>query len=121
MESSSREKVLRFYVSSTDVVKHISVYEAIAVAAKEHGLAGATVYKGIMGYGASSKLHSDKFWELIDKVPVIVEIVDTEEKINSFLDVVLPWIKQLPKGCMITCQDTDVTLIKNGQPPSSKE
>ena len=43
MESSSREKVLRFYVSSTDVVKHISVYEAIAVAAKEHGLAGATL------------------------------------------------------------------------------
>ena len=121
MESSSKAKVLRFYVSSTDVVKHISVYEAIAVAAKEHGLGGATVYKGIMGYGTSSKLHSDKFWELIDKVPVIVEIVDTEENINSFLDVVLPWIKLLPKGCMVTCQDTNVILIKNGQSPSSKK
>ena len=121
MESNSKAKVLKFYVSSTDVVKHTSVYETIAFAAKKHGLAGATVYKGIMGYGASSELHSDKFWELIDKVPVIVEIVDTEENIKSFLDVVLPWIKLLPKGCMVTCQDTDVILIKNGQSLSSKK
>lgn len=55
-------KVLKFYVSNTDVVKHQSVYESIAFAAKRYGMSGVTIYKGIMGYGSSSVLHSDKFW-----------------------------------------------------------
>lgn len=115
MESMSKAKILRFYVSSTDVIKHTSVYEAIAIEAKKYGLAGATVFKGIMGYGTSSNLHSDKFWEINYKVPVVVEIIDKEEKINRFLDIVLPWLKLLPKGCLVTCEDTQIILMKNGE------
>lgn len=114
MESMSKAKILRFYISNTDVVKHTSVYETLAYEAKKHGLAGATIYKGVMGYGTSSNLHSDKFWEINVKIPVVVEIIDEEEKIKSFLDVVLPWIELLPKGCLVTCQDIAVVLVKNG-------
>ncbi len=107
-------KILRIYVSNTDRIKHTSVYESIAFAAKRYGLAGATVYKGIMGYGASSELHSDKFWELTEKIPIIIEIIDDEEKINSFIEKILPLIQQLPKGCLVTCQNTEIVMIKKG-------
>ena len=114
MKSMSMAKILRFYVSNTDMVKHVSVYEKLAREAKKYGLAGATVFKGVMGYGSSSKLQSDKFWEIIDKVPVVVEIVDEEDKIDHFLEMISPWLKTLPKGCLVTCQDTLVLLAKQG-------
>lgn len=114
MKKMSTAKVLRFYVSNTDTVNHVSVYEKIAYDAKKFGLAGATVFKGVMGYGLSSKLRSDKFWEIIEKVPVVVEIIDEEEKIDHFLEMTLPWLKTLPKGCLVTCQDTLVILAKEG-------
>jgi PII-like signaling protein len=107
-------KVLKFYLSNTDIIRHNSAYETIAVAAKHYGLAGATIYKGIMGYGQSSQLHSNKFWELNEKVPVIIEIVDEEENLRSFLDNILPWIDKLPKGCLITMQDVEIVLQKKG-------
>ena len=107
-------KILRFYTSNTDKIKHTSAYEAIAFAAKRYGLAGATVYKGIMGYGASSELSSVKFWELNEKIPVIVEIVDEDDKINRFLEKIIPILEKIPKGCLITCQSTEVVLLKRG-------
>ena len=107
-------KILRFYTSNTDKIKHTSAYEAIAFAAKRYGLAGATVYKGIMGYGTSSVLSSVKFWELNEKIPVIVEIVDEDDKISRFLEKIVPVLEKMPKGCLITCQSTEVVLLKTG-------
>jgi uncharacterized protein len=115
MEMNTKTKMLRIYVSNTDKVKHDSLYETIAFGAKHFGLAGITVYKGIMGYGASNNLSSAKFWSITEKVPVIVEIVDEESKINAFLEKILPLMKILPKGCLITCQDADVVLVKYGE------
>lgn len=108
------QKILKFFVSNTDVVKHDSVYETITLAAKHYGLAGATVYKGIMGFGSSSMLHPNKFWEINQKIPVVVEIIDEEKQIRGFLDSILPWIEKLPKGCLITMQDVEVVLQKKG-------
>lgn len=110
-----RQKILKFYLSNTDVIKHDSLYETIATSAKHYGLAGATVYKGIMGYGQSSRLRSNKFWELNEKVPVIVEIIDEEDKLQNFLTNILPWIEKLPKGCLVTMQDVDIVLQKKGE------
>src|SRR5574344_2423348 len=107
-------KTLKFYLSNTETVKHNSAYESIAIAAQHYGLNGATIYKGIMGYGKSSRLHSNKFWELNEKVPVIIEIVDEENKLRSFLDNILPLIEKLPKGCLITMQDVEIVLQKKG-------
>lgn len=114
MKTNQRVKTLKIYVSSTDMIKHESVYEALTFEAKRSGLAGATVYKGIMGYGASSELHFSKFWEITEKIPIVIEIVDEECKINSFINKIRPWLEGLPKGCLITCQDTEVILAKQG-------
>lgn len=108
-------KVLKFYVSNTDIVKHNSVYETIAFAAKRYGLTGVTVYKGIMGYGTSSELYSAKFWEINAKIPIIIEIVDEDKKIRGFIDNIKPWMELLPKGCLITLQDVEIVLQKQGK------
>lgn len=107
-------KILKFYLSNTDIVKHNSVYETIAVSAKHYGLSGCTVYQGIMGYGSSSQMRTNKFWELNQKVPIIIEIIDEEEKLQGFLDNILPMVEKLPKGCLITLQDINVVLQKKG-------
>lgn len=114
MELDKTYKVLRIYLSNTDKVNHVSVYETVAYKAKQYGLAGVTVYKGIMGYGASSELNVAKFWELTEKVPVIVEMVDEGDKIDSFVKQITPWLESMPKGCLITCQDTKVLFVKKG-------
>lgn len=107
-------KLLRIYASNTDKVKHTTLYEALAFAAKRYGLAGATVYKGIMGYGVSSELVSDKFWELTEKTPVIIEMVDEAEKIEQFILRITPWLEQLPKGCLAIVLDAETVLHKCG-------
>lgn len=109
------EKILRFYLSNTDMLNHDSLYEVIAQQAQEAGLAGTTVYQGIMGYGATSKLRSNKFWELNVKYPVIVEIIDEEGKLKDFLDEVLPEIHDLPKGCLVTMQNVEIVMRKKGE------
>ncbi len=115
MVITGEAKVLRIYISNTDKAEHTSLYEAIAFKAKSFGMAGVTVYKGVMGYGASLELHSDKFWEITDKIPVVVEIIDQSEKIDQFSETILPWINSLPKGCLITSQKIDVVLSKQGK------
>lgn len=109
-----KAKALRFYVSNTDVFKHESVYESITHAAIHYGLTGATVYRAVMGYGASNNLLSERFWEFNTKVPIVVEIIDEAEKIDAFLEKILPWIEGLPKGCLVTSQDVDILLSKKG-------
>jgi PII-like signaling protein len=107
-------KMLRIYVSNTDVVKGESVYEKIVRDAKHFGLMGATTYKAVMGYGLSSNLSFNKFWEMNSKVPIVVEIVDEENKIKAFLEQEKVWIDQMPKGCLITLQDVEILLQKKG-------
>lgn len=108
-------KILRIYLSSTDKYKHQPLYEAIVQTAKRNGIAGATVYKGLMGYGSSSELESPLFWEINEKLPITIEIIDTEDKINSFLDNSLLKIEeQSIKGCLIVSFEADLVLKKLG-------
>lgn len=115
MENREDARMLRIYVSSTDKFKNMPLYEVIVFAARRHGIAGATVIKGFMGYGSSSIVHSQKFWELTDKVPMVVEIIDTAEKIDSFMEVILPFFENLPKGGLITLEKTEILLHKTGR------
>jgi hypothetical protein len=115
MEIQDEAKLLRIFVSSTDKLKHTPLYEAIVFAAKRNGIAGATVLKGCMGYGSSSIISTQKFWEFTDKVPVIVEIVDTAEKIDSFIEKILPYFETLPKGGLITVEKATIVLHKSGK------
>jgi uncharacterized protein len=111
-------KLLRIFVSSTDRFRHTAVYEMIVYAAKRYGMAGATVHKGIMGFGASNSISSAKFWEITEKVPVVIEIVDEKERIEWFFETIKPFFAKIRNGCVITMEDTRVVLFKAGQKKS---
>lgn len=114
MEIKGEAKLLRIFISNTDKFRHTSLSETIVFAAKRYGLAGATVLKGVMGYGSSSKIHSARFWEITEKLPLVIEIVDEAEKIEKFTEKILPWFEKLPYGCMITVEKANIVLQKQG-------
>ena len=83
-----REAVLlRIFIGESDRWQHQPLYEAIVLKAREMHLAGATVLRGPMGYGATSRLHTAKILRLSFDLPIVIEIVDSEEKINAFMTV----------------------------------
>ncbi len=108
MKPGDKAKRLRVYLSSTDKTGHTPLYEKIIFSAKEKGLAGATVIKGVMGYGASSEIFSNKIWEISEKVPLIVEIIDIPEKIDSFYSVIKKLLEDSGKGHIVTIDDTTI-------------
>ena len=79
--------LLRIFIGEDDRHQHLPLYEAIVLKAREHHLAGATVLRGPMGFGRSSRLHATKVFHLAEDMPVVIEIVDTEEKIKAFLPI----------------------------------
>jgi uncharacterized protein len=115
MENFTSAGQLRIYVSSTDQFRQMPLYEFIVLQAKKDRIAGATVTKGILGYGASSVIHSNKFWEISDKVPVIVELVDEEDKVLSFFEKIRPQLEVMRYGCLATFDKITVLLYKSGQ------
>jgi hypothetical protein len=77
--------LLRIYLGEQDKWHHTPLYEAIVLEARKRGLAGATVFRGPMGFGAHSHMHTAKILRLSEDLPVLIEIVDKEDKINAFL------------------------------------
>ena len=78
-------------------------------------MSGATVHKGVMGYGGSSVVHSAKFWETNDKLPVVVEIVDESSKIDAFFELIRPYLESVRYGCFVTVEDATVLYYKQGR------
>src|SRR6266498_4238524 len=79
--------LLRIFIGESDRFEHKPLYEAIVLRARELELAGATVLRGPMGFGKSSHLHTAKILRLSMDLPIVIEIVDSEEKVNAFLPV----------------------------------
>ena len=119
MNTNNNIKVLRVYTSSTDKLKHTPLYEALVFAARRNGMAGATVLKGVMGYGGSSVVHSAKFWETNDKLPVVVEIVDESSKISAFFEIIRPYLESVRYGCLVTIEDAKILYYKAGRRKSA--
>lgn len=115
MENNTDAFVLKIFIGSTDQINQKPLYEFIVFQAKKKGISGATVMKGIMGYGASSVIHSYKFWEVSDKVPLVVQLVDEEEKIRSFYQTIRPQMEAMKYGCLVTMEKTTVLLYKSGE------
>jgi len=87
----SRDAVLlRIFIGEDDKAGHRPLYEAIVLKAREMGLAGATVLRGPMGFGHSSMLHTAKILRLSEDLPMVIEIVDAEDKIKAFLATIEP-------------------------------
>jgi PII-like signaling protein len=81
------------------------MYHAIIKKVKEQGMAGATTVRGIEGYGASSQIHSTRILRLSEDLPIVIEVVDYEEKINALVDVIKDMVVS---GIMITMQDVEI-------------
>lgn len=96
--------LLRIFIGEGDRWEHKALYEAIVLKARETGMAGATVLRGPMGFGKSSHLHTAKILRLSYDLPLVIEIVDSEEKVNGFL----PVIDTMIKGGLITLEKVRV-------------
>jgi len=85
MKLPTEGQLLRIFIGESDKYEGKPLYEWLVIRAKEHGLAGATVLRGLMGFGANSRIHTSKILRLSLDLPIVVEIVDTREKIEKFL------------------------------------
>jgi uncharacterized protein len=108
MENHPNAKLLRIFIGESDKVGYATLYETIVFEAKKQGLSGATVTRGIMGFGANSKIHTAKLLELSSDLPLVVEIVDTEEKIREFIKTVDHLFEQAKSGGLITIEKAEV-------------
>ena len=96
--------LLRIFIGELDKYHHQPLYEAIVLFAKRNGLAGATVLRGLMSYGASSRIHTAKLYALSEDLPVIIEIVDEEEKIRNFINLLQPYFESSKYGGLVTLE-----------------
>lgn len=94
MQLPHEGSLLRIFIGEADKVEHKPLYEWIVLQAREQGLAGATVLRGMMGFGANTrKIQTFRFDTLSEDLPIVVEIVDTEANLERFLDLIEPQIK----------------------------
>src|SRR6059058_2431342 len=96
--------LLRIFIGESDKWQHQPLYEAIVMSARERHLAGATVLRGPMGFGKSSRLHTSKILRLSEDLPLLIEIVDSEDSINRFL----PILDQMMTSGLITLEKVQV-------------
>ena len=111
---NSENSILRIYTSSTDKIGQDLLYERLVVLAKRKGIAGVTVQRGIMGYGSSNKISSSRFWELTEKLPITIEMIDKTEILESFYEFIQDDLKKASKGLLITLQPIEIKLHKKG-------
>lgn len=110
MNLPTESLLLRIFIGESDRHGHLPLYEAVVLKARELHLAGATVLRGAMGFGKSSRVHTSKILSLSDDLPLIIEIVDSEEKINAFL----PVLDGMMSGGLITLEKARVIYYRTG-------
>ena len=100
--------LLRIFIGESDRYGHHPLYEAIVLKAREQGLAGATVLRGVMGFGKNSILHTAKILRLSEDLPMVIEIVDSREKVEAFL----PFLSGMVHDGMVTLERVKVLQYK---------
>jgi PII-like signaling protein len=108
MEISGQAVLLRIFIGESDKIGHLPLHEAIVKKAREAGLAGATVLKGVLGYGATDHIRTTKILDLSADLSMVVEIVDEEEKINSFQPTLSDMIELANCGGLVTMENIRV-------------
>ncbi len=108
MKIEGKAKLLSIYIGEQDHFLHRPLYQVIVERLREKGLAGATVLRGIEGYGKSSRIHTASILRLSEDLPVVIQVIDREERIRS----VLPVIDELVKEGLVTVQDLDVMIYR---------
>jgi hypothetical protein len=115
MKTSDDTVLMTIYLSSTDRFHGSLLYEAITIEAKNFGIRGATVFKGLMGFGASSKSFNTRFWEVAGKDPIVIQLIDVRDVVERFLYHIKPWFEEAQKGHMVTFSPTEIVLCKEGK------
>lgn len=108
-------KLLRIFIGEADRWQGRPLYEAIVEEARRRGMAGATAWKGFMGFGKHSRLHTAKILRLSEDLPVIIEIVDAPEKIEAFL----PELDRMVGEGLVTVERAEVILYRGPDSPRS--
>jgi uncharacterized protein len=108
MEIKGEAKLVRIFVGDTDKSGHIPIYEKIVLEARKAKLAGATVFKGVMGYGKNSVIHTSKILVLSEDMPILIEIVDEIEKIEKFLLILHDIFEEANCGGLITMEKIEI-------------
>jgi PII-like signaling protein len=108
MKIPAEGKLLRIFIGEADKWNGKPLYEEIIFLAKKTGLAGATAIKGFMGFGCKSHMHTANLLRLSEDLPIIIEIVDSEEKINQFI----PQLDMMVKEGLITLEKASVVMYR---------
>ena len=106
---AGKRKLLRIFIDNQDKFRNEPLWEFILKSAREFGLAGATVFKGIAGVGSHSEFRTFNVWRLRQELPVVIEIIDREEKIEEFLE----FLDSIIDEGLITLQDVEVILYRH--------
>jgi hypothetical protein len=115
MKITGEGKLLRIFIGESDKVHGRPLYEAIVHKARELGLAGATVWRGIEGYGARSLIHTAKILRLSEDLPLVIELVDTEEKIRAALPDLDALMEASGGGGLVTLEKAEIIKYSQGQ------
>ena len=102
-------QLLRIFIGESNKHEGKPLYEWLVIKAKEHGLAGATVIRGLMGFGANSRIHTSKILRLSLDLPIIVEIVDTHKKIKEFLG----YIESVVDDGLVTLEKAEIHIYRS--------
>jgi hypothetical protein len=111
MKIPKEGKLLRIFIGEADKWEGQPLYEAIIHLAKKEGLAGASAFKGFEGFGAKSHLHTAKLLRLSEDLPILIEIVDSAEKIDSFI----PKLDSMVKEGLVTSEKVEVIFYRSGK------
>ena len=111
MKIPTEGKLLRIFIGESDRWEGRPLYEAIVARARELGLAGATVWKGYMGFGAHSRVHTASVLRLSEDLPIVIEIIDAAERIEGFL----PELDRMVQEGLVTLERAEVLLYRSGR------
>jgi PII-like signaling protein len=115
MKLEGEGKLLRIFCGEADKIGHQRLTESILFKAKTEGLAGVTIIRGIAGFGANSRIHTEKILRLSEDLPIIIEIIDTCEKIDEFLKEINTMVESAGCGVLITEERANIIKYTSGK------
>ncbi|GMV94959.1 MAG: hypothetical protein AMXMBFR82_47370 [Candidatus Hydrogenedentota bacterium] len=109
MEIPSDAQLVRIYIGESDKSGHRPLYEVIVTEARKRGMAGATVLRGMMGFGKNSRMHTTKILRLSEDLPLVIEIVDSRERVQEFL----PELNAMVTNGLVTVENIQVEVYRH--------
>jgi len=115
MNITEKTGILKIYIGDGDKIQGRRLSEEIVFEARKAGIAGATVFKGVMSSGASHSIHTRKIFALSSDMPVLIEIIDNIEKLDEFIKRINELLDQSRKGGLVTFQEISVVRYQKGE------